>query len=63
MYELLGLAMVANVREPYSAVRLLCRQHDLVRAYNLRPAEISEVGEELTLTLTLTNPNPNPNQP
>ena len=61
----LGLAMVANVREAYSAVRLLCSQHDLVRAYNLRPAEISEVGEERGLSphgfcCTLTHPNPNP---
>eukprot|EP00964_Phaeocystis_antarctica_P151571 scaffold119212_cov54-Phaeocystis_antarctica.AAC.1 len=60
--------MVANVREAYSAVRLLCGQHDLVRAYNLRRAEISEVGEECGLSphgfcCTLPTSDPNPLEP
>ena len=53
MYELLGLAMVANVREPYSAVRLLCSQHDLVRALGLGLGLGLELGLELELGLGL----------
>ena len=46
LYELLGLVQVANVREAYSAVRVLYSQQDLARVYNVRPAELKEATEE-----------------
>ena len=45
VYECCGLFPIAQVREPFSAIRLLHSAVDLVHAYNLR-AKLDEDGED-----------------
>ena len=45
VYECCGLFPIAQVREPFSAVRLLAESLDLVRLYNLR-TQVEDLAEE-----------------
>ena len=46
IYECCGLFPIAQVREAYSAVRLLHLGVDLMRIYNLRPQDLDDDGDE-----------------
>jgi ribosome biogenesis GTPase A len=47
MYECCGLFPIAQIREPFSAVRLLAKGLDLLRMYNLRAQDLDD-GDDLS---------------
>ena len=53
VYECCGLYPIAQVREPYSSIRLLCGALDMPRLYNLRREELEEERTLFTLLCTL----------
>ena len=46
VYECCGLFPIAQVREPYSAVRLLALGIDLIRAYGITQQDLEDDGDE-----------------